>query len=309
MRTNVQDGMYMTVFFSCEKSSFRLLYLYMQEKRLKKASGEYQSFDRNKFEQSLIDSGAPESFVLNLSKQAQKMDQKLKTTETLYNFARKELAQKNKKAAMRYGLKRAMFDLGPSGHPFEQFVARLLQAQGYKVQTNLFVRGYCVSHEVDILARKNGTLSLFECKFHNHKGTRSNVKTVLYVKARFDDIIKSFQKQTDPKRLAPTQKINEAWLATNTKHTLDAQKYANCVGIKILSWGYPKGNSLEELIEKTKLYPVTVLLNLSRKLKNKLFQNKVVTVQDLMEFSDTRNFTGHERKQLMRLKQEAKLLI
>lgn len=281
----------------------------MRENRLRKSTGEYQPFDRIKFEQSLSSSGVPENFVLNLSKQAQKMERKIKTTDILYDFARKELAQKNKKAAMRYGLKRAMFDLGPSGHPFEQFVARLLKYQGYQVQTNLYVRGYCVSHEVDILARKDGKLHLFECKFHNNKGTRSNVKTVLYVKARFDDIVSGFQKRTDSKRLAPKQEIHQAWLATNTKHTNDARRYAQCSGINILSWGYPEGSSLENLIEKTKIYPITVLLDLPPKLKVKLFQNNVVTVQDLIAFSELRQYSNNERKQIAKLQQEAKLLI
>ncbi len=280
----------------------------MKEARLKKASGEYQPFDRNKFEQSLLNSGARESFVLYLSKQAQMMERKLKSTDTLYNFARRELAQKDKKAAMRYGLKRAMFDLGPSGHPFEQFVARLLEARGFKVQTNVFVRGYCVSHEVDILARKGDRLHLFECKFHNNKGTRSNVKTVLYVKARFDDIISGLQKKTDPARLAPAREIHEAWMATNTKHTLDAQKYANCAGIKILSWGYPAGSSLENLIERTRLFPITVLLNLPRGLKIKLLNYNVVTIQDLLNFSDLKHFSGDECKQIGQLQREASLL-
>jgi len=280
----------------------------MLEQKVRKATGEYQEFNREKFEQSLLKSGVPERFVLNLSKQAKKLEGRLVTTDRLFDFAQKKLVHKDKKAAMRYSLKRAMFELGPSGYPFEKFVAQLLRRLGYMVQTNIYIRGYCVSHEVDILARKNKKLNLFECKFHNHRGTKSNIKTALYVKARFDDIERAFQEKTSPRRLAPIQRIYKPWLVTNTKHTYDGRRYASCSGVNIISWGYPRGNSLEELIEKTGLYPITILIGLTRKLKKKLLLKRVVTIEDLVSYNNWRDFSSKEKRLVMKLQKETKLL-
>src|SRR3989338_6866663 len=38
--------------------------------------------------------------------------------------------------AARYSLKKAVMDLGPTGFPFEKYVASILSRQGYKVDTN-----------------------------------------------------------------------------------------------------------------------------------------------------------------------------
>ncbi|MDD5342054.1 MAG: restriction endonuclease [Patescibacteria group bacterium] len=277
--------------------------------QLKKSTGEYQPFDRDKFHRSLLKSGASEKFVWNLSKQAEKLEAKLKSTEHLFDYAHRELSREDKGSAMRYSLKKALFEFGPTGYPFEQYVARILKKLGYEVQTNVFVRGYCVSHEVDILAHKDNLTHLFECKFHQFKGNRTNVKTVLYVKARFDDIAEALKEKTDPRRLAPTEKMHQAWLVTNTKHTTEAEKYAACAGIKIISWGHPEGGGLEQLIAKTKLYPITVLLTLSAHLKRKLFGLNVVTVEDVVSFKDWDKFTKSERNQFGQLEREAELLL
>src|SRR3972149_4640100 len=93
---------------------------------------------------------------------------------------------------MRYSIKKAISDLGPSGYPFERYFARVLEAYGYSSELNLIVEGHCVSHEVDILARKGGGLYVIECKYHNDGGKPTDVKTALYVHSRFMDIKKAF---------------------------------------------------------------------------------------------------------------------
>ena len=71
---------------------------------------------------------------------------------------------------------------------------------------------------------------LVECKFHNKQQYYSDLKTSLYVKARFDDI--NAQK-------SGSEKFTTCLLATNTKFTRNAIRYSECAGIKLLSWGYP----------------------------------------------------------------------
>ena len=50
---------------------------------------------------------------------------------------------------------KAIHELGPDGYHFEQFIAAIFKAQGYKISTNNIIKGRCVKHELDVIAKKN----------------------------------------------------------------------------------------------------------------------------------------------------------
>lgn len=170
----------------------------------------------------------------------------------------------------KYGLKESIMMLGPTGYPFEDFIARLLESQGYTTKVRQILTGKCITHEIDVIAEKDKKVAAIEAKFHNSPGTRSEVHVALYTKARFDDIkIKN--------------RIDEAWIVTNTKTTTDVNTYAQCMGMKVMSWSYPSGESLRELIEKTHLYPVTMLTTLNQNQKMTLLTNHVILCKELYD--------------------------
>ncbi|KKR71461.1 MAG: ATP-cone domain protein, partial [Candidatus Levybacteria bacterium GW2011_GWC2_40_7] len=89
------------------------------------------------------------------------------TTSDIYNHITDFLAQsKYPFAKSQYSLKRAIMDLGPTGYPFEDYVAEILKTQGFKTKTRSLLMGKCVTHEVDIIAEKGKEKLLVECKFH-----------------------------------------------------------------------------------------------------------------------------------------------
>ncbi|HSX09665.1 MAG TPA: restriction endonuclease [Candidatus Saccharimonadales bacterium] len=170
----------------------------------------------------------------------------------------------------RYSLKESIMQLGPTGYPFEDFIARLLETQGYTTQLRQILHGKCVSHEIDVIAQKDQRSVMIEAKFHNSPGVRSEVHVSLYTQARFEDIkIKNH--------------IDEAWLVTNTKTTVDANAYAQCMGMRILSWDYPVGAGLRELIEESRLHPITMLTTLSQSQKMTLLENHIVLCKELLK--------------------------
>lgn len=170
----------------------------------------------------------------------------------------------------RYSLKESVMMLGPTGYPFEDYVARLFESEGYHTQVRQILNGKCITHEIDVVAKKENIHAMIEAKFHNHVGTRSEVQTALYTQARFQDIKEK-------------NKLTEAWLVTNTKTTEDANAYAACMGMKVMSWNYPEGKGLRELIEKAKLFPITMLSSLSQSQKTKLLQDHHVLCQTIVE--------------------------
>lgn len=190
-------------------------------------------------------------------------------THDIYNIVLKELSQSVQPfSKSRYSLKQSIMLLGPTGYPFEDYVAKIFEERGYSAQTRQILTGSCVSHETDVILEKKGKKILIEVKFHNSPGTRSDIKVALYVKARFED-------------LKDKHNFDEVWVVTNTKTTVDANAYADCVGLKIISWNYPEQGSLREIIEHDNLYPITILMSLSADQKARLLANHIVLCRDV----------------------------
>jgi hypothetical protein len=167
-------------------------------------------------------------------------------------------------------------DMGPEGFVFEKYIARILKEYGYTTEVGQIINGYCVEHEVDVVAKKEDRIYLVECKYHNSPGIKSDIKTALYIHSRFLDIEKGYRVKNND-----SHTHFEAWLVTNTRCTSDALKYADCVGLKVLAWYCPKIKNLQYFIETKKLYPISILSTITRKHKEKLFDSDIITIKEL----------------------------
>ena len=70
-------------------------------------------------------------------------------------------------------------------------------------------------------------------------------------------------------------------MATNTRFTDDAIAFAEVYGLRILSWDYPKGESLRDWIQLYGAYPITCLSCLSRADKNLLVAKGLVSCRTI----------------------------
>ncbi|MEX2013023.1 MAG: restriction endonuclease [Candidatus Levyibacteriota bacterium] len=168
----------------------------------------------------------------------------------------------------KYSLKKAVMNLGPTGYPFEDFISEVLKAHGYQTKTRVTLSGKCIEHEIDIIAEKDNKRFMIEAKFHNTPGGRSNAKVSMYTKARFDDV-------------SSKHDLDQAWVVTNTKVSTDALTYANCNNMRVMSWNYPEGESLRDLIENSGLHPITALDSLTSTQKQTLIQNNLVLCKEV----------------------------
>ncbi len=234
-----------------------------------KNDGEQEPFDPAKLNRSLKRSGAPKNIRDKIISQIKKILYDGITTQEIYENAYELLRQmRTHPIAARYSIKRAVLELGPSGFPFERFIAALLREIGYqKVRNGIILQGKCASHEIDIITEHQNKKIAMELKFHNALGIRSDLKVALYVKARFDDLV---------------DEINEGWLITNTRFTKNAIRYGSCAGFKMLGWDYPIGNGIERLIDSAGVHPITALTTLSKQEKLKLLQNDVVLCKEIL---------------------------
>lgn len=243
-----------------------------------KTSGEREPFSLTKLRRSLVRSGADEATVrMVISHITPELKDGMKTS-AIYKHAFSILKKKKYPVAIRYSLRQAVMQLGPSGFPFEKFVAEVLKRKGYQARTGVVLSGFCVPHEVDILMEKGARHIFVECKFHNQQTVKSDIKTALYVHARFLDIKK---RHDTNKETTPT--IHEGWLVTNTKLTTDAIAYAQCTGLTVISWDHPEQGNLQDLILETGVHPLTFLSSLSAREKNALLEQGVVMCRTLRE--------------------------
>ncbi len=124
--------------------------------QITKASGLAEDFSEKKLLGSLKNAGVPQEIriqALRLVKDKLSSDT---NTEKVHSLVSQYLEQHAPPLGqLNYSLKRAIFRLGPTGYPFEQFVAQILEQYGYHTKVGLILKGKCVKHEVDILAKKS----------------------------------------------------------------------------------------------------------------------------------------------------------
>ncbi|HJO89783.1 MAG: ATP cone domain-containing protein [Candidatus Pacebacteria bacterium] len=241
----------------------------MKQILITKQDGTKEPFNVEKLRHSLTRSGASEQEIDGVVDYVKKDLKEGMSTSEIYKHAFSYLEHEKKPIAARYSMKRAVLALGPSGYPFENFIAEIFRTKGYKVEVGSVVKGACVEHEVDIIGEMNGQKIGAEVKFHNKLGIRSDLKVALYVHARFEDI-----------RSGKIQ-IDEDWLITNTRFSSNAIKYSNCINMKMISWTYPKQGNLHDLIEETGIQPITALTSLSGAEKKKLMEQKVILCKNI----------------------------
>ena len=265
-------------------------------------SGEREMWDPKKLERSLFAAKAPTELVREIVQHVQKDLRDGMHTSDIYEHAFGLLTRYHKPVAAEYSLKRAIMQLGPSGFPFERFIAHILEAKEYKTQVGVIVQGACVEHEVDVVAEKNDERIIVEAKYHNSPDIKSDVKVALYVHARFQDIQKRLDAQDNGAH------FNRAWLITNTNFTSQAIQYASCAGLALTGWNYPKGHTLQDLIQSTQTHPITCLTSLTDSQKTQLLSTGTVLCREVLLDPARLARIGISREHITAITEEGRML-
>jgi hypothetical protein len=240
--------------------------------KIQKASGQHEPFSEEKLWQSLVSSGASEDTVGRVMAKVARQVHRGTSTHHLYRLAHAALKKEAREFAARYHLKQALLQLGPTGYPFEHYVAAVFSAQEYATRTGVTLKGRCVSHEVDVVAENKQQTVLAECKYRNAQGKPTDIKVALYVHARAQDL-----------RQNPEHRFTDFYLVTNSRFTKDALTYGRCSGLKLVGWDFPENRGLQTLIEAHGLFPLTCLTSLKRRDKEWLLEKGVVLCRTLLE--------------------------
>ena len=242
-----------------------------------KADGDLEVFKPEKLKRSLERAGATKDEVVDILRKIEEVLHDGIRTQEIYRIAFDLLRNSETPIAARYSLRRALFGLGPTGFPFEDFLSRMFAKEGYNVKTRVTLKGKCAEHELDVAAYKPDHSFVVEAKFHARPGIKSDLQVALYSKARLIDLADQHICHED------ICGIKELMVVTNTKFTHTAERYAECSGLTLLSWNYPKGNSLHDRIQNAKLYPITVLQSLSQSQKRALIDRGAIVCKDILD--------------------------
>lgn len=270
---------------------------------LVKQTGQPEPFSRDKFRNSLIRSRIPKDRIDEVVYAIEPQLYNGMTTHELYRRTFDYLHNHVQESAGRYKLKQALMQLGPTGFPFERYISALFKSLGFEIVVDIIVTGKCVKHEVDVIAMKDDTHHFLECKFHHNQAGRTRVKDALYVRARFDDMHAAFVLQ-----IAHAQKIDHHWLVTNTKFSGDAIQFAECAGLKLLSWDYPNNQSLSNLIDNHGLYPLTCLTTMPHLIKIAFMKQDIILCRDVLANIHIAREHGLNQKKVDAILHECKTL-
>lgn len=237
-----------------------------------KADGRKVLFNQNKIISTCKRAGASKDTTKRIIKKIRSQLYYGIKTKNIYKLVLDALSEEKEGRTIRvkYQLKDAIMRLGPAGFLFEDYAGEVLKYYGLKIKNKRTkVRGKCAIHEIDLICNRNDKKILVECKYHSHHGVYTGLKESLYTHARFLDT---------------SQIFDEEIIVCNTKLSFQAKKYAKCIGQQVISWRYPV-TSLESIIEKYRLYPITILNPTSNELQ--LFvDNHIILAKNLLESTD-----------------------
>jgi hypothetical protein len=265
-----------------------------------KHSGDIVDFDRSKLKISLLKSGANESLVDQVIEAIEKKIYEGITTKSIYKLAFSLLKKSSNSHAARYNLRVAIELLGPTGFFFEKYISRLFLSEGYQTRINLTLEGKCISHEIDVMLKKEEIITMIECKFHAKREVNSDVKVPMYILSRFNDL----KDKTHP-IFSNNDKISKCKIITNNRFTTDAITFAMCSGLDLLSWDYPINNNLRTKIDNNNLYPITCLTTLSLSEKDKLLILDIIMVKEIINNSESLEKIGLSNSRIKNVLKEA----
>ena len=271
----------------------------IQELTVVKANGDQVLFSVEKLRESMRRSGADKQIIEKVIDEIAPQLFEGITTKKIYQLAFNLLKKGSKSTASRYKLKKALMEIGPSGFPFERFVAELFRKKVYKTQTSIIVQGACVTHEIDVIATTESEQFMIECKYHSLAGKLTDVKVPLYIHSRFRDVLATWKANT---------KINtkelSGWIVTNTRFSDDALQYGKCADLHLLGWDYPMGKGIKDIIDEHKVYPITCLTGLTKAEKEQILAKEIVFCDDLSKNKQLLFSIGLSEKRINSLETE-----
>ncbi len=240
-----------------------------------KADGSKQSFDKNKVINTILRFGANYKVATEIAEKIEKRLYDGISTRQILNMIFRFMRKHQPGVKYVYDLKKGLSLMG-SKPEFELFVQALLANNGFEVEPSRIVRGLCVEHEVDGLARKNGVTFFVEAKHHFSYHAHTGLDESRIARAILEDVTEQHARHGG-------LKIDRAMIVTNTRYSTHAIQYGKCRDIMQIGWSFPDDSGLQKIIENRNLYPLSCLRNLKDTLRLRLVNSGIVLIKELIQ--------------------------
>ena len=269
-----------------------------------KFDGTKQQFSKEKIVRTCLRMGATRAVAESVADEIEARIHDGITTRKILQMIFTRLRKHKPVIRHQIDLRKALSLLIPAPD-FERFIQLLLREHGYEVTPNQIIRGRCVEHEVDAVARKNGKTCIVEVKHHYKYHTPTSLDVSRISRAVFEDVTEGYELGLN------NLKIDYALIVCNTKLSDHAKRYADCRKIEHIVWSSPKNRDLQTMIEEKKLYPVTFLKALSADARKRLTSNGIILLKQLTEqnMAVLRRQTGLSKENAASLIDEAQAIL
>lgn len=255
-----------------------------------------EPYDREKLVNSIIRRGIPEDKAKRIASRVEEKIYDGISTKKILKILKDEIAVSH--VVLKRDLRTALGLMKPQPD-FEVYIQELLRGMGYEVTSNRVIQGYCVTHEIDGTALKDGKLYYIETKHHSKTHIRTPFIATLAAKAKLDDIRHGYAQGKND------YDFEKVIIICNTRMTTHATQYSNCVGIDHIGWNSPKGHGIEKIIHETNLYPFTILPSLTKQEHRILSRLGNTTIQDIIQLKTEKL----SKTRLAQLQQEAQSIL
>lgn len=266
-----------------------------------KADGSRQLFDREKIIRTCLRMGATRNIAYKIVKEIEKHLYDGIRTEKILKLTF-DLLRVDKPSIYHFLDLRKGLSLMDSKPEFEKFVQTLLSAHGFEVSTNRLLKGRCVKHEVDGIARKDGLTYFIEAKHHQNSHSPTGLDESRIARAVLEDVTEGYELGKN------NLKIDKAMIVTNTRFSEHAKIYGKCRNILQIGWSSPSKMHLQDLIEKKKAYPLSCIKGLKRSTRIRLVNSGILLIKQLMHANtpELSKKTGISRGTLKKVIKKAK---
>jgi hypothetical protein len=197
-----------------------------------KHDGSRQLYDQQKVLSSILRSGVEKKQAINILGQVESKLYDGIPTKEIYRIVSEEIKKSGLVHPSRlYRLRELLAKMDPID--FEKFIHQCLNQDGFESQWNILVDGFCIDHQLDIIAKdQEGTTFYVEVKHKRNPHRDIGLGTVAEVWARFEDLKKGYKTGRNK------YQFSSAWLFTNAKFSEHAKKYSRCKELNLTGWRY-----------------------------------------------------------------------
>ncbi len=264
-----------------------------------KADGRKEPFNAGKIIKTCLAAGATRQRAEQIVRAIKSKIGNGTTTHNIYRMLIEELEKLNDKSSMVFRMREAIADMDSTS--FELFTKRLLKGLGYRSRWNQLIKGRYVEHQVDVVAKKDGKVYMIECKKHFNQHRFCSLGITLQVNARFEDLKLGF---LDGKH---GYDFYKPWIFNNTKFSDHAIQYGEGVGMLLTGWGYKGDLALDAMVNRMKMYPVTIL-KCDIGLQKKLLSRRIITIFDLIDSQRSELSQWMDKNVMQKILQQAEEL-